>query len=378
MSDRCTAVEEVLEGRLPRCEHARYHKALSLLSSGEGVLALVGKGRMRLAGLGIYEALLTRSWAVRFDDPQEMYHLANAAVHVARNLEPRRHGQRKVADLQARAWGELGNAYRVADRFDDAAEAFGEAFSLVKQGTGKRLLRARLLDLHVSFLGTLRRFEVALVNFSILPDLYIEAGESHLAGRALIIQALYMYYGGRVHEAIRLTHEGQSLIDESRDPGLSLTAVQNQLLYLVETGDFRRAKRLLFENRPGFLEAGRISGLKLRWTEGRISYGLGELTSAELIFREVKAGFAEERMPFASALVALDLALPVLRLGRVDEAEKEILEASAIFISLRIHREVLAATALLEEVIRKREDPVSEMEAILRDLRKIVMELGLF
>lgn len=333
---------------------------------------------MRLAGLGVYEALLTRSWAVRFHDPQEMYHLANAAVHVAENLEPRRHGRRKVADLQARAWGELGNAYRVADRFDDAAEAFGKAFGLVRRGTGNRLLRARLLDLHVSFLGTLRRFEVALVNFSVLTDLYIEAGESHLAGRALITQALYMFYGGKVHEAIRLTQNGQSLIDESRDSGLSLTAVQNQLLYLVETGDFRRAKRLLFDNRPRFLEIGRISGLKLRWTEGRIGYGLGEFTSAELIFREVKAGFAEEGMSFASALVALDLALPVLRLGRVDEAEKEILEASAIFISLRIHREVLAATVLLEEVIRKREDPVSEMEAILRDLRRIVMELGLF
>lgn len=41
MSERCTAVKEVPEGYLPPCERARYRKALALLSSGEGVFAIV-------------------------------------------------------------------------------------------------------------------------------------------------------------------------------------------------------------------------------------------------------------------------------------------------------------------------------------------------
>jgi tetratricopeptide (TPR) repeat protein len=378
VSDRCTAAEEVQE-RLPRRERARYRKALALLSSGGGVLALAGEGKMRLAGLGVYEALLTRSWSVRFSDPQEMCHLAEAAVHVAINLEPRRYGRRKVADLQARAWGELGNAYRAADRLKEAEEAFGEAFSLLKKGSGSKLLRARLRDFQVSLLGTLRNFKMALINFSVVPDLYREAGEPHLAGRALITKALYTHYNGKVHEAIQLNQEGLSLIDKSRDPVLVLTAVQNELLYLVEAGEFGRAKRVLFENRPRLtIGLGRISALKLLGVEGRISYGLKEYQSAERIFRDVKEGFAEVSLPFAGALATLDLALTLLCLERADEAEKEVLEATEIFFSLNINREILGAVILLEEIVRKREQSVSEFETVLRHIREkaITFNLG--
>ncbi|HSS49431.1 MAG TPA: hypothetical protein VLX28_10825, partial [Thermoanaerobaculia bacterium] len=96
---------------LPFRERVRFYKTLSLLASGREVESL---HQGRRAGLGVYEALLARSWAVRFDDPREMCRLAEAAVEVAARFSPRVHGAQPVADLRARAWGELANACRVA------------------------------------------------------------------------------------------------------------------------------------------------------------------------------------------------------------------------------------------------------------------------
>ncbi len=53
-------------------ERARYRKAQTLLASGGDVRALMRDGNLPLAGLGVYEALLMRSWAVRFQDKREM------------------------------------------------------------------------------------------------------------------------------------------------------------------------------------------------------------------------------------------------------------------------------------------------------------------
>lgn len=72
---------------LPLSEHHRFQRALSLLSSGRGVVALIDAD-LALAGLGVCEALLARSWAVRHDNPEEMWHLANVAVHLTMQMSP--------------------------------------------------------------------------------------------------------------------------------------------------------------------------------------------------------------------------------------------------------------------------------------------------
>ncbi|HEY9422113.1 MAG TPA: hypothetical protein VIW92_11920, partial [Thermoanaerobaculia bacterium] len=110
---------------LPPRELKLFKKALGLLRSGKGVLALAeGQDGMLVDGLGVYEALLARSWAVRYDDPKEMCHLANVAREVSEAFDVATYGEKQVRDLQARAWGELANAYRVANRYREAQQAF--------------------------------------------------------------------------------------------------------------------------------------------------------------------------------------------------------------------------------------------------------------
>ncbi|HEX7181211.1 MAG TPA: hypothetical protein VF756_05170 [Thermoanaerobaculia bacterium] len=358
-------------------ERLEFRKALSLLGPGEGVLALADKGDMAVAGLGAYEAFLARSWAVRFDDPQLMCHLAKAAVAATKSLDPEIHGAQQVADYKARAWAELGNAYRAIDQFEEAAAAFKKAYEWQEAGTGDQALKARLLDLHASYQGAKREWEDALDTLKILPGLYHELGQPHFAGRALIVKALYANNSGNPEKAIDINDEGLALIDHDRDPELVTIAIKNHLLYLTDSGKFDVAWRLLFEHRPRFQVLGQVTAVKLRAIEGRINYGLGKLASAESIFREVKQGFAEHGLRFACALATLDLAITLMRQRRIDETEKEVLEAVPIFRSLDVQPEIYGCVILLEEAFRTRQADLELLENSVRYLRKKQAELGI-
>jgi hypothetical protein len=130
---------------LPEGERQRFYKAASLLRSGDGVLAIAQTGKMSVEGLGVFEALLARSWAIRYDNHREMSHLARVAVEMSEGFDADTYGVVEVADLRARAWGELANAYRVADRLREAEMAFGKAFDFFQQGSGDRSLQLRNL-----------------------------------------------------------------------------------------------------------------------------------------------------------------------------------------------------------------------------------------
>jgi tetratricopeptide (TPR) repeat protein len=171
--------------------------------------------------------------------------------------------------------------------------------------------------------------------------------------------------------------EGLKLIDENRDASLMMVASHNHLLFLVEKGFFDEAKIVLFKNRANLADGGRIAQLKLRGIEGEIYYGLGKLDRAELVFREVKQGFRNADLTFACALESLFLAMTLMRQGRHDEAIQEGLEATAAFIALSIHREVLGSVLFLEEAIRAKTATISLFEKTVRYLRRKQIEFGI-
>ncbi len=360
---------------LPADERKRFRKALSLLETGDGVLALAYKGNLEVEGLGVYEALLARSWALRYENPREMCHLAKVAVEVAHGLDTGRYPAWKRADYAARAWGELANACRVADRLREAEQAFGQAYEFFRQGSEDRRLLMRLLDLEASLLGIRREFGRALERLTTLSAMYRAAGEIHLAGRTLITKALYLYYKGDHHEACRTLEEGLSLIDRDRDPSLIATATLNQLLLLEDCGRFSEARIFLFKHRAQINEAGQITALKLRWTEGRINYGMSKLENAERDFQVAREGFQEAGMSFACALMGLEIAMTLLRQGRTQEAIQEGLASAKMFLSLSIDRELLGSFLFLEEAFKSEIINLADLEETARYLRRMQLAL---
>ncbi len=334
--------------RLSQRELNRYQQVRLLLDLGGGLQAILLKD-IPLAGLGVFEAFLGKSWASRYVNPEVTIRFAQAALDVAHELDSRRYGAKRVADLQARAWGELANTYRAADRLHLAQQAFGQAYALFRKGSDDLYLKARLFDLEASLLGTWREFPAAFHRLKTLSDLYQELGEVHLAGRALITRALYTAYSGQAEEAVQVSSRGLALIDRKRDPVLYMMAVHNHLMSLAELGNYRQAKRTLFENRRHLIYRG-IGALRFRRTEGRISYGLGELASAEIAFREAKEGFATFGMSYHAAGSAMELSITLARQGKTTEAEKEAVFAREIFLSQKVSREYIGATICLKSI----------------------------
>jgi len=309
----------------------------------------------RLRGLPSVEALLQRSWDLRQDDPKQMLHFALLATIEAEKLDPATLGAAQIEDIRCRAALELGNAYRVSNRLQEAEEALGEAAERFRRGTGDSCLKARLLDVRASLHGAQRSFDLCFSTLDVVIALYRELDESHLAGRALITKAVHTRYAGEPEKAIELLQEGMSLIDLERDPKLTLNTVHNLAWLMVDHSRFRDARKLLWENRPLYEQhGGAVGTLRLRWLEGRVNAGLRKLDLAERDLRMAQEGLESAGLPYTAAIAALDLAEVELRRNKPAEAESLALDAVRVFLSLDISREAHTAVLFLEEAAKRR------------------------
>lgn len=324
----------------------------------------------RMGALAKMEALLARSWEVRHESPRLMVQLATAAVWCSLQLDARRYGVERVADLQCRARAELGNAQRVCDQLPLAAEELGHARELFELGTRDPILEVRLIELEASLAADLRQFGRACNDLVKVYKYYRRVRDHHGAGRALIKRGLYTGYAGELEEGFRLLERGLALVDEERDPGLVYTARHNQLLFLIDGGHFNVAKTFrMRHSRQLVNHYGRVNEIRFRWLEGRIDAGSKKPERAEAIFREVKAAFEEVGRAYHAALVSLDLAAVLLARWKVGKAEELVKKASTVFFALQIEREALAAVILLRgsfEVNRATAALAEEVAAFVR------------
>jgi tetratricopeptide (TPR) repeat protein len=355
--------------RYLRREEARQHRIATLLEAGGGLKVLLEKPEIPLRGLGTLRALLERSWAIRHENPQEMLELARYAVDVARNLNPRWHEEREIANWQAHAWGEYGNALRAREDLDEAERAFGHAFSFLLQGTGDLRLKAKLYDLHASYLGSRRRFDLAFTALDIVHSTYLEIKESHLAGRALIIKAMYTFYDNRPEDAIEINNAGMALIEKKREPNLLFAAIHNQLAFRVACGQFREARNELFGFLGEFKNLGSINQIKIRWLQAQIDAGLRKWQSAEQGFLHAISGFEKEGLGFHAAFASLELALVWMRQGRYAETQELIPQVYEAFVSLGI-KEAYGAMLVLKEAFEKEMGSVELLKDVLEFLRR--------
>jgi hypothetical protein len=306
-----------------------------------------------LQGIPLYEALLERSWTLRYDAPGPAVELARCAARLADGFSTGEHDSRKLADLRCRAAIELGNAYRVADELDLADTSLLGATELFHQGTGDDLLEARLFDVQASLYAARRRFDLACTSLDIVADVYRRHGDEHLAGRALISKGVYTGYKGAPEEAVRLIGEGLSSLDPGRDPGLVLSSLQTKAWLLVDCGRFLEARSALFDL-AGCDLGGRVNELKVRWLEGHIAAGLQELDHAESALRQVKEGFEELGLGYKAALAGLELGAVWLRQDRLEAAAEMALECSDVFLAMGIQRELVASILVLRKAAETR------------------------
>lgn len=315
--------------------------------------------------------LLARSWALRHEDPKLMVQFALLAVQCSEQLDARRYGVERVYDFRCRAQADLGNAYRVIDKLEQAREFLGNARRFFELGTRDEWIEVRLLELEASIEADRRQFGLACNKLEKAYRYYMTLGNKHRAGRILLKKGLYQGYAGNLTEALHLLTQSLGLFDNDRDPNLTYIAMHNRITFLVALEEFREAEKQLFLLRPMQNYAGgRINQLRFRWEEGRIDAGLGRSERAEKTFREISASFLEVNRAYDSALASLDLAAVLLAQRKAREAEEVVNAASRTFVALRVEREALMAVIMLRETFEMRIATQAMVEEVARFLRR--------
>ena len=338
-------------------ETVKLERALVLLDQapgGPGDLKFPYRQAQALHGWPLCEALLRKSYEMRFSDPRRMLRLAESAASVATHIRLEKYPWPGfIADLQARAFAELANAYRVNDRFSEADTTFAKALEALERGTGDLSLQARVLDLFASLRSAQRRLEDAIALQDQVHRLYLEADEQQLAGRALISKGINTRCQGSPREAVALLKDGLRLVSVEDSSDLVSIGQQALLDALADCGEYQQASRLLL--RSGLREAFKaepINLLKLRWVEGKIHAGLGRLSTAERAFSQVRQEFLRIGLFYEAALVGMELAAVWLRQGRAPEVQELATEMHEILDELGVEREAAKAFYFVREACR--------------------------
>jgi hypothetical protein len=365
-----------------RKETAKLERALALLDQapdGLGDARFPYRQAQALHGWPLCEALLRKSYEIRFSNPKRMLILAEDAAGVAKHIRPEKYPwQGFVADLRAKAFAELGNAYRINDRLAEADKALIQAREFLEEGTGDPVLHARVLDLLASLRRAQRLLEDAVALLDRACKLYLEAGDGHLAGRALINKGTSTHYQGSPREAVDIFEEGLRLIDPKCDPQLIYIGQQALLHALADCGEYNRASRLLLQSglREAFA-AEPLNLLKLRWVEGKIYAGLGRTGRAENAFSEARQGFVQRGQAYDAALVGLDLSAVWLKKGRAAEVLKLAEEMHATLDDLGVHVEAARALYFVREACRCQAVTVPMIERVRTFLERLPWQAGL-
>jgi tetratricopeptide (TPR) repeat protein len=343
------AVEAVLlHGPLALERTKKLRKALALVTER----GMDGLNHRRFGLYASVEALLTRSWQLRHENPEQMVYLAYFATSLSSRLEREGFTPQQAKDFQARAMGEYANALRVADRLAEAEDHLREAFQLAALGTGDSAVELRLRDLKASLLGTQHRYPEAIQLLDHLYAIRLVHDDLRGAGRALITKAIYVGQNGDAEVALALFEQGSAMLDPIRDVELLRQALHNRIQVFVDGGRLEEAMTLLEQHRDLLRAGGQLDQCKLLHSESRICAGLGLLDLAEGGFREAKAAYLALRVDGHAALTALDLATVLMRQGKASEARKAAEEALQVFTRLRIPDTQVEALLVLAEALR--------------------------
>lgn len=337
-------------------------------------MKLIGEDK-RFRSWGLAEFLCRKSEEEAAREPEWAIQIAELAVEVSMIVKdwcPTEDSW--LCELRGYAWAHLSNAHRAMGDFRKAAAAFLKAeewWSPAFANAGNVLdYEARFLALKASLFREQRRFDEAL---RALEEATAARPTPEVLVRILINKAKTYEELGDMDEAIRLLDEARHVPVADSDVRVRLCLTQNFLDYLSKEDRFIDAERALPEVRAVVTELGsELDRLRLRWTEARITAGLGRTEEAIGLFQDVRGELVDRHLGFDAALISLELALSMTRAGFTADMKTLAAEALPIFEAQQVDRETLGALALFREAVDLEQvtpELISQMLACFRRLR---------
>lgn len=315
----------------------------------EAQLALAGEDA-RFAVPQLVQKLLDRSHSVRYEDPEAMLHWANLARTLASQSAGTFGSPARLAHLRAGAWGQYGNALRVAGRLREAESALITAQRYLETGARDIRLKASLQEHAASLYIFQRRFDEAILALNEAVQIYRELGETHAFAGALVRSSVAFMYSGNAEAAVDVLNEAIPLIDHETDPHLLLAACHNLMLCYNDLEQPERALSIYAETQDLYKEFGdSLIRLRANWQEARLLRDLGHLRAAEAALLRARQGFMERNLMYEVAVVCLDLAAVYVKLKSAEDLKETVAVALPIFRSLGVDREALASLLQLQQ-----------------------------
>jgi tetratricopeptide (TPR) repeat protein len=305
----------------------------------------------RFHNVGLYERLLEAArWYSRVE-PREAVDVVRLAITVSERLDPGILGEQRIADLQAAAWAELGNARRIADDFEGARGAFHEAWRILESGSGDPMQEARLVSFEASYLKDVGEFESAESALEEALPLYREAGDTHGQGRILLQMGDAIGYV-KPARGIAYIQKALALLDPVKEPRLQMYAQHDLALFLTENGQAEEALAVLERARPLFEQFwDDLTQLRLHWVEGKIADRLGNFEEAESILIQLWDEFRARDLSQEVVLVTIDLAQVLVKKGELARAAQLAVEGYSILRNWGLRQDALAAWVVFQEAL---------------------------
>ncbi len=324
----------------------------------------------RYASPTLAAAYIERSHAARYGDHEELLRCARLAVAAAEAATPPDAGGRSLlADCRAQAWGQLANAHRIRGHMLDAEREFATALRLADEGTGDLALRAWLYKRLSSLRMFQRDYAAAAAALDTARDLYRRLHDRAGEADALIKWGLATIIAGKPKPAIEPLHRALSLLTP-QNIELLRAATQNLVYCYLELGEPKHAYNLMADAEPHFLTCtDELVLLRVNWLRGKIERDLGLFDAAEIRLTRVREAFERQRLPFAVAVVSLDLAEVYAQERRVPELVGTVGETIPIFQGLGVTRDLLAALLKLQEIGHQTVAAVALVRQILAQLK---------
>jgi transcriptional regulator with XRE-family HTH domain len=316
----------------------------------------------------VCELLCSESQRQCGEDPVKAASLCELAFAAADLAEG---GEGVRAKLRGIAWAHFGNALRAQDDLDGAERAFISADEHWKVGEGVAdglLEEGLIFALKASLRRDQRRFDEAK---DLLERASLLASDRTFRIQVMVSKAKLLEEMGDLEEAVALLEQAKGTVSPKEEARILFPIWQNLAHTLSKLERFEDAAALLPEARAHLLKAGgELNRVRLMWTEGRVTVGLGNVEEGIALLARVRGEYASRNMVYDVALVSLEIAILYAGQGRTEQVKTLARHMTPIFQAHAIHREALAALTLFRQAAERERVTEEFARDVLSYLRK--------